>query len=152
MVELSLAMSGDAEVTKTLSFVICGCLQSNLENTLPAIIFTKLEQSRAVLAFVLLQRVAELPQRGSDIQDVLALTFDIFRGINPDLGLALAGDGSEYTRTLLRIIYLALQIHSRALAQASSGPSTDLHQSKALATMQVVLEILDVVVAKASAP
>jgi nuclear pore complex protein Nup188 len=115
---------------------------------LPETIFARLAQSRADLAFALLQRIINVSRHNRDARDILKVAWETLRRHAPDFGLALTSPSAVYDRTLLKILYLALQIHSRDTPVSGSEPSVIQDETKASEVMKIVLEILSVVVAQ----
>ena len=128
--------------------VIRDCLQSNLDNNLPEAIFDRLCQSRAHLAFALMQRLIETIPRSAEAQSILKPTWNTLRTTTPDLALELIGGNANYSRTLLKILYLALQAHTPDRATISTKAPVKSDSPSAIEDTQVVLEILSVVVAQ----
>lgn len=120
------------------------CLQSNVESNLPEAIFERISQSRAELAFTLLQRLVESKPLDPEVKDILPTAWNTVRSHSTNLELALAGDSAEYYRTLLKILFLALQAHALGSTPDLSKPDTSSSQE----TIQTVLEVLRVIVAQ----
>ena len=129
--------------------VVHDCLVANLRSTLPEAIFKKLSQSRADLAFALLQKIVEVAPDGVTTRTILKPAWDTLRSQISEMGLALDSPEAEYNRTLLRILYLSLQAYSSGSSLAPEEPSPD---PKSLAhermATTVALEVLTVVVAQ----
>ena len=127
------------------------CLKANAENTLPEAVFERLALSRVTLAFTLSQRLLEAKSTQPDALNILPAAWTLVRVYNTNVGAALDGDGADYYRMLLKILYLSLQIHS------SSTTPSDLDQSQSRATANsptaessanIALEIISVTVAQ----
>ncbi|MCJ1381806.1 hypothetical protein MMC17_004917 [Xylographa soralifera] len=146
--QLSITLNADQKFNKTLAEIIRDCLRSNLDNNLPQAIFERLCQSRADLAFALMQRIVETTPRSAEARSILKPAWTTLRSINPDLGLELTVGDATYSRTLLKILYLALQAHMPSSETASSRASKSMENPSTMENTQVVLEILSVVVAK----
>ncbi|MCJ1389864.1 hypothetical protein MMC18_002721 [Xylographa bjoerkii] len=145
--QLSATLNQDQKFQESLAKVIRDCLQSNLDNNLPEVIFDRLCQSRADLAFALMQRMVETTPRSAEAQSILKPAWNTLRSVSPDLGLELTGGNATYSRTLLKILYLALQAHMSDPATASSEATRFIESPSTMENTQVVLEILSVVVA-----
>ena len=141
-------MKGDRLAHDALMLVVRDCLVSNLHSTLPETIFKKLSQSRADLAFALLQKIVEVAPDGLTTRAILKPAWDTLRIQSPEIGLALDSPEAEYTRTLLRILYLSLQAHISGPALAAEEPSSDQNFSNTRKATEVALEVLAVVVAR----
>ena len=94
-----------------MAIAAADCLKANAENSLPDLFFQRLVQSRADLAFTLMQRLREVKSVEPEVKNLLHITWNTLRTHNPDLGAALEGDGADYYRMLLKILYLALQVY-----------------------------------------
>ena len=99
------------------------CLRANAENNLPEAIFERLALSRANLAFTLLQRLLDAKSTQPEVLHILPVAWDTLRTYNTDLGFALDGDGAQYYRILLKILYLALQVNTISTSSPNSTPS-----------------------------
>ncbi|MCJ1398126.1 hypothetical protein MMC11_001323 [Xylographa trunciseda] len=148
LVQLGTTLNQDQVFQETLAKVIRDCLQSNLDNNLPEAIFERLCQSRADLAFALMQQIVETTPRSAEAQSILKPVWDTLRSIGPDPGLELTGENASYSRTLLKILYLALQAHMSSSAAGPSEASSFIESPKTMEHAQVVLEVLSVVVAQ----
>ena len=147
-VQLSSVLSTDASFQKSLTRVAEDCLLSNQGNTLPEAIFERLSQSRADLAFALLQRTITVIRHSEEAKGVLKVAWDTLRGHAPDIGIALTGTSGDYTRTLMKILYLALQAHTEDSATGVLDASTNRREgTKNGYPLSTVLEILGSVVA-----
>ena len=141
-------MSTDVPFQKSLATVVGDCLKSNQGSTLPEAIFDKLSQSRADLAFALMQRVMESIRYSEEAKSILQIAWDTLRGHAPDIGMALTGADGEYTRTLMKILYLSLQAHTEGSKIGESDMTrTRRDGTKAGSPLPAVLEILGSVVA-----
>lgn len=120
------------------------CLQSNAESNLPEAIFERICQSRAELAFTLLQRLVGSKPLDPEVKDLLSTAWNTVRGHSTNLELALTGGNAESYRIHLKILFLVLQTHASGSTQDLATPAT----SSSLETIQIILEILRVIVAQ----
>jgi len=148
MMQLISSLSEDLDFQKSTTAVIRGCLQSNLNSNLPEAIFRKMLQSRADLAFALMQRLIEVAAQSVEAQSLLKPAWETVRSHSSDIGLALVDQEADYTRTLLKILYLALQPHTLVLAAQSTETTAGANSNSSWDTTQVVHGILAVVVAQ----
>ncbi|KAL9604044.1 MAG: hypothetical protein Q9219_000806 [cf. Caloplaca sp. 3 TL-2023] len=155
MVELSKSLRTDAEFQKTMAEVIMDCLRTNAQNTLPQKLFERLAQSRADLAFILLQSLIEVQSLQAEVKSILFTTWDAMRAHGTDLAMMLDGERGPYCRTLLKTLCLSIQAHTSSRTTASPvdrntnySDDTYAKPSAANATLQTILEILRVVVAQ----
>lgn len=152
--ELSGPLATEPKFQKIMAFAVSDCLKANAENQLPEVIFERLAQSRADLAFTLLQRLLEHKSTEVEVKTILPVAWDTLRRHDSDIGSALNGNDADYHRMLLKILYLALQLH---ILEPGSETPEDLNASTAKgssarseiqSTVQIGLEILSVVVAQ----
>ena len=120
------------------------CLKSNRESTLPELVFNKLAQSRADLGFLLLQQLIQVARTGPGARGVLKQAWETLHSHAADLGTALTGDDAEYSRTLLKILYLSLQAH----LDPSPAADSRAEEREVVKIKMMILEILSVVVAR----
>ncbi|KAL8814302.1 MAG: hypothetical protein Q9223_006461 [Gallowayella weberi] len=153
-VELSQSLKTDVDYQKTMAEVTMDCLRANAQTTLPQLMFERLAQSRADLAFTLLQSLIEAQSSRPEVKTVLFTAWDALRAHGTDLATALDGDRAPYCRTLLKILCLSLQAHtlprtflSSTNQRATQDDSSQQRPSAANATLGTVLEILKTVVA-----
>lgn len=125
--ELSGPLASEPKFQRIMAVAVTDCLKANAENKLPEAIFERLAQSRAELAFTLLQRLLEIKSSEVEVKSILPVAWNTLRMHNTDLGPALEGDDADYYRRLLKILYLALQVHT----STESTPSGDLDASRA---------------------
>ncbi|MCJ1246395.1 hypothetical protein MMC30_003602 [Trapelia coarctata] len=147
MIQISFSLNENLDFQKSTTAVIKGCLQSNINSTLPEAIFQKLSQSRADLAFALMQRLIEVAPQSVEAQSLLNPAWEIVRSHSPDIGLALVDQEADYTRTLLKILCLALQPQTLVPAAPTAGASASTNSMSSSETSQVVQGILGMVVA-----
>ncbi|KAL9041939.1 MAG: hypothetical protein Q9180_000946 [Flavoplaca navasiana] len=153
-VELSKTLGTDSDYQKTMAEVTMDCLRANTKTTLPQTVFERLAQSRADLAFTLLQSLIQEQSSRTEVKNVLFTAWDALRIHGVDLAITLDGDQASYCRTLLKILCLSLQAHtsSRIVPSSAEGGTsqTDSTQKRPTASdlsLNTVLEILRVVVA-----
>lgn len=152
-VELSKSLGTDSDYQKTMAEVTMDCLRANTKTTLPQTVFKRLAQSRADLAFTLLQSLIQEQSSRTEVENVLFTAWDALRIHAVDLAITLDSDQASYCRTLLKILCLSLQAHtsSRTVPSSAEGGTsqTDSTQKRPTAsdlTLNTVLEILRVVV------
>ncbi|KAL3428223.1 Nucleoporin NUP188 [Phlyctema vagabunda] len=155
-VELSSNLQVDIEVQKMTTKVVRDCLSSNIRSQFSEDIFIRLNQTRADLALVLLQRLIEakstVPELYSDNgrfgQGILALVWEAAGRMGRTFGLALTTGDATYYRTLLKLLFLALRIHADAkIPELDPRRSTRIGQQQTNEVVPLILEILDGVVA-----
>ena len=152
--ELSGPLATEPKFQKIMAVAVSDCLKANTENQLPEVIFERLAQSRADLAFTLLQRLLEVKSTEVEVKAILPVAWNTLRTHDSDMGSALNGDDAEYHRVLIKIVYLALQLH---ISDAATGSPENLNASTAKgatarsetrSNVQIGLEILSTIVAQ----
>lgn len=153
-IEMSKSLRADIEYQKTMAEVAMDCLRTNAQNTLPQIIFERLAQSRADLAFTLLHTLIDVQSSRPEVRSVLFTAWDAMRAHGTDLAMVLDGEGATYCRTLLKILCLSIQAHASSPSSQDStnrnGPDSDsapTRPSTSTVTLKTILEILRVIVA-----
>ncbi|KAI9893928.1 MAG: hypothetical protein M1814_005481 [Vezdaea aestivalis] len=144
IIELSLFMKQDEGFQGPLIAVAKNCLSSNIRSNLPSQIFDRLSQTRADLVFVLAQKFTSAKIHNSDVLNILELIWENLRMNEQPLDVILTGVNAEYTRTLLRILLLALQAHKLRRPKQSQKTKGKFKsaQSASENTLQIVLDIL----------
>ena len=147
-VKLSAALSTDSKFQTSMIGIISRCLESNIaECDVKVAVFEELARTRAELAFTLLERLVHAKCAEPSLRTILATAWDTLRSFETDLEIALQNDNADYYRLLLKILCLALQVHTNEM-MASAGSSDDPKPSVAPETTNIVLEIINVVVAR----
>ncbi|KAL8995713.1 MAG: hypothetical protein Q9169_004607 [Polycauliona sp. 2 TL-2023] len=153
-IELTKSVGTDPDYQKIMAEITMDCLRANTRTTLPQRIFQKLAQSRADLAFSLLQSLIQEASPRIEVKDVLFTAWDALRAHGADLAMALDSDQAPYCRTLLKILCLSLQAHtsSRTVPSSTEGVTTQKEDTSKRPTassssLTTVLEILRIVVA-----
>ena len=154
---MSRALQTEPKFQKSMATTVMDCLESNADTFIPEAIFQRLAQERVELAFILLQRLIEVKTQTSEVKSILPTVWNTLRSYSMDLGSAIEGDGTEYYRTLLKILSLALRAHTSVTSTQSSESSESTGaehtpaQSAASAspeTLTIALEIVGVIVAR----
>ena len=154
--QLGEGLAGDREFQKTMALIVRDCLQANLDNALPELVFERLATSRVDLAFTLLQRLIEVSPFGEDAKTILRSAWALLRGQGSDIATMLSGDNALYYRNVLRVLYLSLQVHVSSERPRSGNQdhgqtgkaASDAMTKKAKEIEATVLEILETVVAQ----
>lgn len=152
--ELSGPLATEPKFQKIMAVAVTDCLKANADNQLPEVIFERLAQSRADLAFTLLQRLLEVKSTEAEVKAILSVAWNTLRRHDPNLGSALNGDDADYYRMLLKILYLALQPHTLDVDSASqedlnaSTANGSTARSQSRSNVQIGLEVLSIIVAQ----
>ena len=150
-IQLSRSVSPDLNFQKVMIRVIMECLKSNIaESSTNLAVFEKLAQTRAELAFALLQRLAEASCTDLALQHVLPVAWDTLRKYDINIEAALRGENADYYRLLMKILLLALQGHIVRVSTTTSRDdnSNATHSPTSAETIQIILEIITLVVAR----
>jgi nuclear pore complex protein Nup188 len=136
----------EREIQKTMAFVVKSCLEANMNGVPQEAIFERIQQTRVDFAQNLLQRLVEKRSKGVEFSSLLQVVWESLRSRRPTYEDALINDDSEYYRSLLNTLFLALQFHldgsskaARELYNSKGDPSPDL---------VTVVEIVKTVVAQ----
>ena len=151
VIQLSESLASNPDFQQLMIKVVVDCLRSNVaESSTSLAILEKLAQTRAELAFTLVQRLIEVRCEHREIQNILPATWDTLRKYDNNVESALRGEGSDYYRLLLKTLLLALQCHLiKTSSDATHNDSSVLTKPSSLpATTQIVLEIIDLIVAR----
>ena len=150
-IQLSRSMGTDQGFQETMLTIIVDCLRSNIaESNLNVAVFEKLAQTRAELAFALLQRLNEAKVTGLDYRSILPVAWDAVRNYDIDVEAALRSDDADYYRLLLKLLCLAIQeyvTHSPGKTD-QFDTSTPTKISTSPTTTQIILEIITHTVAR----
>ncbi|THX94768.1 hypothetical protein D6D08_01501 [Aureobasidium pullulans] len=113
---------------KDLAKVVQKSLSANMEASIPAVLFDNVAQTRADLAFVLLQKLTSIKSKETSVRDLLATAWDIVRTSNQDFEVASTPRDVEYYRTLLRVLFLALQpqVYNPVQKEKRSAPAVPI--------------------------
>jgi nuclear pore complex protein Nup188 len=147
--ELSRPLANEPKFQDIMAVAATNSLRANANNSLPEAIFEKLALSRAKLAFTLLQRLLEVKSTEVAVYDILSVAWDTARMYNPNVGAALGGADADYYRMLLKILYLALQVHTSPSPNLSKSHSDVANSPRTPeSATQIALEIVSTVVAQ----
>lgn len=150
VVEMSLSLNEDVDFHDKLVEVVRGSLEANQHNLVPEHIFERMAQTRADLAFTLSQRIIEISPSTDQARSILLPAWQTIHAKAPNLGPALIGEDAEYTRTLLKILYVALQPHARVPVEERPFESKKAKPShtRSPTNVDTILEIVKTVAAE----
>ncbi|KAJ5167020.1 uncharacterized protein N7482_005801 [Penicillium canariense] len=136
----------DREIQKSMAVVAQNCLEANTRSVPPEAIFERIQQVRVDFAQALLQRLVEVEAHGAEVFGLLEVVFKTLRARHRTYEEALLSDDTEYYRSLLNVLFLALQFHlpapNRTSPEALSG------QPSVSSDLSVVVDIVKTVVAQ----
>ncbi|GAB7340155.1 hypothetical protein MBLNU457_6633t3 [Dothideomycetes sp. NU457] len=149
-IELSAFASDNVQLQKDLAKVVIGCLKANMETAVPAMVFENVQEIRAELAFVLMQRLINIRSKEPEVRDIVSVAWDAVRTCGLDFDVISTSRDATYYRTLLQILFLSLQpqIHSPAESPAnlrksmSAGAAVTKNASTESELTPILLEIL----------
>ena len=123
------------------------CLVSNRRSQGLEEIFQRLNQRRAELALILIQRLIETNADRKEMQGHLAIVWEAIQTSDVSFERALNVGDAEYYRTLLKLLFLGLRVHASADDQVDLNfrASTRLRDSESV--MPIIVELLERVVA-----
>ncbi|KAL9101832.1 MAG: hypothetical protein Q9163_002957 [Psora crenata] len=128
LIELSTVLAAEENFQKIMAQAAADCLHANTESDIPEAFFEKLAQSRADLAFTMLESLNEFKSNVPETKEVLSIAWRGLRSHNADLGPALANKEADYHRSLLKLLYLALQFHTYQDISPSPNPKASAHE------------------------
>jgi nuclear pore complex protein Nup188 len=134
-------LSNQPDLQKILVKVSTDCLISNKRSQGLEEIFKRLNQKRAELALVLIQRLIEANTERKEMEGLLGVVWEAVQYSDTSFERALAIGDAEYYRTLLKLLFLALRVH----ADPNFNSPTRLRKSSP--AIPIVVELLERVVA-----
>jgi nuclear pore complex protein Nup188 len=111
VVELSNAVGKDEAVARILTKVVMDCMTTNADSPLPEALFGHLTALRADLSLVVLQRMLNAKRHHPEARRLLSPIWLAIRTATADFDSVFSDGAVDYYRSLLRILYLALQFH-----------------------------------------
>ncbi|KAF7597600.1 hypothetical protein BBP40_000078 [Aspergillus hancockii] len=136
----------DREVQKSMTLVVQKCLVANTHGVPQEAIFARVQQTRVEFAQGLLQRLVEIGSRGAEVFGLLEVVWDAMRSRRATYEDALINDDTEYYRSLLNVLFLALQFHLNSPSR--TAPETLSKKAEVSSDLGVVVEIVKTVVAQ----
>jgi len=118
--ELSYVVGKDDRVAKILTSVVKKCMRANAESNLPEALFGQLMVLRADLAFALLKKLVEAKVQTPEARQLLTPVWHAIRSSTADFENVFSTNAVQYYRSLLRILYLALNFQ---LLDSSAQPA-----------------------------
>lgn len=136
----------DREVQKSMALVVQRCLEANMNGVPQEPIFERIQQTRVDFAQGLLQRLVEIGAKGAEVFGLLRVVWDTIRTRRATYEEALANDDTEYYRSLLNVLFLALQFHLDTPSRAA--PEALSKKPEVSSDLGLVVEVVKVVVAQ----
>lgn len=136
----------DLAIQKSMAETVRRCLEANTRNPAPEAIFKRIQQVRVEFAQALLQRLVEVEARGAEVFALLEVVWTTIRDRYKTYEEAMISDDIEYYRSLLNVLFLALQFHLDNPSR--HHPEILNKQAKLSRDLELVVEIARVVVAQ----
>lgn len=136
----------DMEVRKSMAIVAQSCLRANINSGPPEAIFERIQQARVDFAQALLQRLVEVNARGAEVFQLLDIAWKTLRARHLTYEDALINDDTEYFRSLLNVLFLALQFHMGGPSR--SAPEAINKKAEVSSDLSVVVEVINTIVAQ----
>jgi len=111
-IELSNRLSTSEKLPGLLTSVANKCLISNSRPQPSEEIFASLSQTRAELALVLAQRLVQTKCKDPALKELMNYAWDNIKSLRGSFERILIGSEVTYYRTLLKLLYLALQVYA----------------------------------------
>ncbi|KAJ5161616.1 hypothetical protein N7492_007008 [Penicillium capsulatum] len=135
----------DREVQRSMAQVTKACLEANDNHVPSGAIFDRIQQVRVDFAQALLQRLVQVNSRGSEVFGLLGVAWKALRARHLTYEAALAHNDTEHYRSLLNVLFLALQFH---LDGPDRTPPAGRSPHAISYDLDIVPEIVNVVVAQ----
>ncbi|KAJ5618905.1 hypothetical protein N7510_002889 [Penicillium lagena] len=136
----------DREIQKSMAVVAQNCLEANTRSVPPEAIFERIQQVRVDFAQALLQRLVEVEARGAEVFRLLEAVWKALRSRHPTFEDALVNDDTEFHRSLLNVLFLALQFHLDGPSR--SAPETLSKKAEISSDLTLIIEVVKVAVAQ----
>lgn len=136
----------DREVQKSMALVVKNCLEANIQSIPQEALFERVQQARVDFAQTLLQRLVEVGSRGAEVFSLLGVVWEALRTRHASYEEALINDDTDYYRSLLNVLFLALQFHLDGPSR--TVPETLTKRAEVSSDLTLVVEIVKSIVAE----
>lgn len=136
----------DREIQKSMALVVKNCLEANIQSLPQEAIFERIQQTRVDFAQTLLQRLVEVGSRGAEVFSLLSVVWEALRTRHATYEEALVNDDTDYYRSLLNVLFLALQFHVDGPSRAA--PETLSKKAEISSDLSIVVEVVRTIVAE----
>ncbi|KAL4879416.1 nucleoporin subcomplex protein binding to Pom34-domain-containing protein [Aspergillus karnatakaensis] len=136
----------EREIQKSMAVVVKSCLKANMNGVPQEAIFERIQQTRVDFAQTLVQRLVEKGAKGAEFFGLLDVVWDALRNRQATYEDALINDDTDYYRSLLNTLFLALRFHLDSPSR--SAPETLSKKAELSSDLGVVVEIVKTVVAQ----
>ncbi|KAJ5575079.1 hypothetical protein N7450_008978 [Penicillium hetheringtonii] len=123
------------------------CLEANSRAVPPEAIFARIQQVRVDFAQALTQCLVEEGSRGNEVFHLLEVVWKALRSRYPSYEAALVGDDTEYYRSLLNVLFLALQFHVD-VPRLQNQPEVLTKAARVSSNIPVIVEVVKTIVAQ----
>ena len=130
----------DANLRLELAQTAERCLSANVETNLDVPGMDEVVNTRAEMAFVIISKLVAVKAENAAMKDLLSACWDLVRSSPVDFDVATAAQDLRYYRTLLQVLYLAIQPH--VYMKSESTPST-ANQRETRATDETRIHYID---------
>ena len=154
-IELSNSI-GSSDTTSPVAVVAAEvaseCLLSNTRSQLPETIFARLNQTRADFALILAQKLSQAKSDVPKLKEMLPVAWRAITNLETTFELAIeaGAEGAAYYRTLLKILFLVLRVHTAKQPTTEEEFRQSLRDTGApgpvSAHLTITLDILDKIV------
>lgn len=134
----------DREVQKSMALVVKNCLEANIQTVPNEALFERVQKARVDFAQTLLQRLVEIGSRGAEVFSLLGVVWDALRTRHASYEEALINDDTDYYRSLLNVLFLALQFHLDGPSRAV--PETLSKKAEVSSDLTLVVEIVKTII------
>lgn len=133
------------EIQKSMAIVAQDCLEANSRGVPSEAIFARIQQVRVDFAQALVQRLVQVGARGNEAFGLLEVTWKAIRARHSSFEDALINDDTEYYRSLLNVLFLALQFH---LEESRGTDPVAKNKAAVSSDLMIVVEVVKTIVAQ----
>lgn len=147
LLELNGWISTEPQIRKIFCKVITECLLVNCKAQPPKEIFLRLTQTRAEFALVLTQRLLQSNSLRNELDGLLKVVWMTVCELRPDFERPIPDINLPYYRSLLKLLYLTICVHSdhKIMTEEDFSKTTTCF-SENLSLLPIVIEIIKYVV------
>ncbi|KAI1007226.1 Nucleoporin [Podosphaera aphanis] len=146
--ELSSRISTEPGLNKMFSRLVSNCLLANCKAQPPEEIFSRLSQTRVDFALVLTQRLAENKSSSAGSSELLKVVWTTICELRGNFERSVADNDVLYYRTLLKILFLTVRLHSTAQLEQDGNLNKSVCFSQLPSIIPTVVEIIKYVVSR----
>ncbi|KAF7939052.1 uncharacterized protein EAE98_001388 [Botrytis deweyae] len=150
-VELTSNITKESDHQETLIDAALKCLASNAQSPQTEKIFSRLLQTRADFALVACQRLIEANPRCPKMKNLLKIVWETVRTLDKSFAMAIATGDGPYYRLLLKILFLALRVHSEDNNVGDIDPRVSTRkqqlESESTADIYMIVDVIERVIA-----